>query len=177
MFDESKHVVSSVPDNGLFYISVDYGTLNPFSMGLWCVSDGTAYRVKEYYYDGRNKGHLKTDEEYYEELEKFCGDFPIQWVIVDPSAASFKATIRKHAKYFVRDAKNDVLNGIKKTAVAIQQGKLKFHESCVDTFREFKAYRWDSNANEDKVIKENDHAMDDIRYFVNTVFARSWQMV
>jgi phage terminase large subunit len=35
--------------------------------------------------------------------------------------------------------------------------------------REFGLYRWDESAAEDKPIKENDHAMDDIRYFCQTV--------
>ena len=31
--------------------------------------------------------------------------------------------------------------------------------------REFQLYRWDKRAGEDRVIKEYDHAMDEIRYF------------
>lgn len=38
-------------------------------------------------------------------------------------------------------------------------------ENCKDAIREFSLYRWDEKAGKDAVIKENDHAMDDIRYF------------
>ena len=175
VFDEKKHVTDIIPESGKYYISVDYGTLNPCSMGLWCVHDGVAYRVKEYYYDGREKGIQLTDEEYYNELVKLAGNNYIQYVIIDPSAASFKTTIRKHNKFSVRNAKNDVIYGINRTATFIQQGKIKIHYSCKDIIKEFKAYRYDEDSTEDKVIKEYDHAMDDMRYFVNTILDREWR--
>ena len=40
---------------------------------------------------------------------------------------------------------------------------------CKDAIREFGLYRWDESSVKDCVRKENDHAMDDIRYFVATV--------
>ena len=89
MFDKDKHVASEAPEKGEWYISVDYGTENPFSAGLWCVAGKTAVRVREYYYNGRKNRAQKTDEEYYAELEKLAGDKLIQAVVVDPSAASF----------------------------------------------------------------------------------------
>ena len=38
-----------------------------------------------------------------------------------------------------------------------------------DIIREFGLYRWDDNAAKDSPKKENDHAMDDMRYFVSTI--------
>lgn len=69
-FDPEKHVLAKLPESGEWYISCDYGTLNPFSAGLWCVNRGRAVRVKEYYHSGRDSGHQLTDEEYYQEIEK-----------------------------------------------------------------------------------------------------------
>ena len=65
-----------------------------------------------------------------------------------------------------------MLDGIRLTGTAIKSGKIKFHESCTKTFEEFGLYSWDADAPEDKVIKENDHCMDEIRYFVSTIFRR-----
>ena len=171
-FDAEKHTTDTVPESGRYFISVDYGTLNPFSAGLWCVADGKAYRVQEYYYDGRKRGTQKTDEEYYLELEKLAGELLIENVIVDPSAASFIETIRRHGKYSVKKARNDVLDGIRVTALLLKSGKLLIHKSCEDSIREFGLYLWDEKSSEDKPIKENDHAMDDIRYFCNTILRR-----
>jgi phage terminase, large subunit, PBSX family len=167
------NITDEIPEYGEYYISCDYGTLNPFSAGLWCVLDGgKAVRIKEYYYDGRGERSQKTDEEYYQELVKLAGDKPIRSVVVDPSAASFIACIRSKRQFKVMKANNDVLNGIRLTANLLKSGKILIHRECRDTIREFALYRWDEKSPEDRVIKENDHAMDDIRYFCNTVLAK-----
>lgn len=168
-FSQEKHVTKTVPKDGLWYISVDYGTMNPFSAGLWCVTPEHAVRVSEYYYDGRKNKQQKTDEEYYTELEKLAGDRAVQDIIVDPSAASFIETIWRHNRFRVRKANNDVLDGIRNTARLLTARKVQISKQCADSIREFGAYAWDSKAGDDRVIKENDHAMDDIRYFVMTI--------
>lgn len=162
------NIVDEAPKNGEYYISIDYGTMNPFSAGLWCVLGDKAVRVAEYYYNGRQKAIQKTDEEYCEEIVRLAEGKRIQQVIVDPSAASFIAALRKRG-FTVRKANNDVIDGIRRTAVMLKNGNVKIHRSCVDCIAEFGLYRWDDKATADTVIKENDHAMDDVRYFVNTV--------
>ena len=160
-------LTDEIPESGEYYISCDYGTQNPFSAGLWCVSGDRAVRIKEYYHDGRAKGQM-TDEEYCDALEAFSEAYSIKQVIVDPSAASFIAALRKR-KFMVVKAKNEVLDGIRMTASFLSGGQIKIHRSCVDAVREFGLYRWDEKSSEDRVVKENDHAMDDIRYFSSTV--------
>ena len=160
---------------GRWYISMDYGTINPCSMGLWCVTDNEAIRVDEYYYNSRKEGYQRTDEEHYAELEKLAGDRYIERVIIDPSAASFKATIKRHDKFFVKSAKNDVINGIRTTSQMLNDGRIKIGVKCKASQEEFGMYRWDDKAEVDKVVKENDHAMDDIRYFAYTVLKREFK--
>lgn len=173
MFSMDKHVTHGGPDGpGVYYISIDYGTKNPTAMGLWRVYKGEAVMEKEYYYDGRARRRQKTDEEYYQDLEQFSKEYDIERVIVDPSAASFKECIFRHGKFPVWDANNSVIDGIRLTGSLLQTGRLKFHESCTNTFREFEIYMWDDKAAEDKPLKENDHAMDMIRYFAATVMRR-----
>jgi PBSX family phage terminase large subunit len=168
-----ENIVDEIPKNGEYYISIDYGTQNPFSAGLWCVLGDKAVRIKEYYYNGREKGIQKTDEEYADEVDKLVGDKKIVKTVVDPSAASFIATMKKRG-YSILPAKNDVLDGIRKTATYLKNGNIKIHRSCEDAIAEFGLYRWDDRATEDSVIKENDHAMDEIRYFANTIL---WKKV
>ena len=169
-FLPEKHIAQSLPPTGRYFISVDYGTLNPFSAGLWCVSKGVAYRIREYYYDGRKTGKTLTDEEYYSQLEKLAGECPVECVVVDPSAASFITVIRRHGRFSVRKAKNGVQDGIRLVASCLQTGVLKFSPACTDSIREFSLYCWEEQG--DRPIKENDHAMDDIRYFCATVLRR-----
>lgn len=172
MFNDSC-IVDELPEAGEYYISCDYGTLNPFSAGLWCVNSGRAVRVAEYYYSGRDKQYQLTDEEYYAEVEKLAGDKNIRHIIVDPSAASFIACIKKHGRFSVRKAKNDVMYGIRLTSAMLRAGAIKIGSDCGDAIREFGLYRWDEGSTEDKPIKENDHAMDDIRYFCATALRRN----
>lgn len=170
MFSPQKHIFDVPPAKFTsFYVSIDYGTLNPTSMGLWGLNNHIWYRIDEFYYNGREKGVSKTDEEYYYELEKLCGDRNIISVIVDPSASSFIECIRRHKKYHVMKATNDVVSGIRRVGDALKGNKLMFSSNCIDTIREFSIYSWQENSKGDIPKKENDHAMDDIRYFVNTV--------
>ena len=168
MFGDSCVVDDEPGAEGEYYISCDYGTLNPFSAQLWHWDGKTATCLREYYYSGRETQANKTDDEYCTEIARLAGDLPIRSIVVDPSAASFIEVLRRK-QYIVRKAKNDVLNGIMLTARYLQDGTIKIHRRCKDSIREFGLYRWDDKATEDRPIKENDHAMDSIRYFAFTI--------
>ena len=101
----------------------------------------------------------------------------MEYVVIDPSAASFITTVFRHGAFRVVKANNDVLDGIRRTAVYLKSGRLKVHRRCRDTIREFGLYRWDEDSTVDKVIKEDDHAMDDIRYFCNTILVRHFPVM
>lgn len=156
-----------------YAVSMDYGTQNPTVMLLWGRHGGTWYAVREYEHSGRETNIQKTDAEYYAELEKLCSDVPVQAgakieLIIDPSAASFIAVAQQGHRFKVRKADNDVLNGIRNTASALSDRRILINDCCARTIREFGLYSWDSRAAEDAVIKEDDHGMDAVRYFIQT---------
>lgn len=167
-FFTEKFVCAPPEKCSRYIVSCDYGTVNPTSMGLWGEANGIWYRVDEFYHDSRQKGFQMTDEEYYSSLAQLIGDKKVDAVIVDPSAASFIECIKRHEKFAVKRADNDVIAGIRKTGDALKQGRIKICNTCPDILREFTLYRWDENAKYDAPRKENDHAMDDMRYFVAT---------
>ena len=167
-FDREKHIEQRDNPQGEWYISVDYGTLNAFSAGLWCYDGTTAYRAAEYYYSGRETRKQLTNAQYLQRIQQLAGSHKIECVIVDPSAASFIAELR-NADFTVRKGKNAVVDGIRRVSSALQAEKLRFSPDCKNCIREFGLYRWDESCSEDRPIKENDHAMDDVRYFVNTI--------
>ncbi len=169
MFRPESHTGSPPETPERYVISCDYGTVNPASFGLWGYSRGCWYRLCESYYDSAVTGVPRTDEEHYEALVQLAGDRQIEQVIVDPSAASFIACIRRHGKFPVVAAKNDVLSGIRRTADALRNGEIRIGTCCTDALREFSLYVWDEKSQKDAPRKEYDHAMDDIRYFVATV--------
>ena len=155
-----------------WYVSCDYGTVNPTSMGLWGLQKGVWYRVKEFYFNSREAQRQMTDEEYAGALAKLAGARELTAVIVDPSAASFIEVLRRR-KWRVQKADNDVLSGIRLTSDALKEGRIVICEGCSDCIREMDEYVWDlSSGARDRVKKEHDHAMDDMRYFVATVLGK-----
>lgn len=178
MFDKSRTFDMLPAAQYRYFISIDYGTQNPFSAGLWAVDSfrHVAYRMREYYYGGRERKKQLTDEEYYAEVEKLAGNLPVEYIVVDPSAASFIAAIRRHGRFSVRKAVNDVLDGIRVVSTMLKAGMLLIQSGCTDSIREFGLYSWYADAKgDDKVLKENDHAMDEIRYFCYTILAREFK--
>ena len=161
-------------------ISIDYGTMNAFAAGLWEKYGDVWYMTSEYYYSGRDSGTQKTDEEYAQALDIWLaplfdpemGEYSESRklkTIIDPSAASFIALLRKRKRYNVIQADNAVLDGIRETATCLQTGKIKIAPGCKQWIKEAQGYVWDESSAEDKPIKENDHAMDQTRYAVKTL--------
>lgn len=166
MFD---NVVPTVERNYTqYYVSMDYGIQNATAMLLWGLCDGVWYGVKEYYHSGRETNQQKTDQQYYDELVKLCGDREIRNLIIDPSAASFIVLCKQNKRFKVLPAKNDVIPGIRHVGQVLSERKILFNDCCRRHIEEFGLYSWDDKALEDRPIKENDHGMDDIRYFVET---------
>ena len=161
-----ENITDQRPAGARYVISVDYGTHNPFSAGLWSVTGMKAVRIKEFYWSSKKEGFQKTDEEYCDAIQGLAEGYRIDKVIVDPSAASFIEALHRRGMRAVR-ARNDVLTGIRRVSSMLSRGMIKIHRSCVDSIREFSLYCWNDKAGSDAVVKENDHAMDDIRYFVS----------
>lgn len=179
MFDPEKHVKNikeffQILVNGNRYVSCDYGTQNATVFLLWNKGiDGKWYCIREYYYSGRDKGKQKTDAEYADDLKKWLDGTRIKAMIVDPSAASFIAELRK-CGYKVIKANNDVLDGIRLVGMLLNLEMLIFSSSCTETIKEFASYIWDEKAaehGEDKPVKQHDHGCDAVRYFVSTVLS------
>lgn len=177
MFEKEKNVChGAIPykQDSSYYLSIDYGTMNPFAVGLMELqADGVVRQLREAHYSGRDQGKTVDNEKYYEIIQKIADGYPISSVVIDPSAAGMKATIRKYGEFTITDGNNDVLNGIQEVTKYINAGYLQIHDSCTETLKEFESYAWDDKAaGEDRVIKENDHHMDLIRYFIYTIARR-----
>ena len=171
MFDPAVHVTAEAERAyARYYVSCDYGTQNPCVFLLWGLCEGVWVLIREYYYDGRAAGRQKTDQDYAEDYEEFIGGIRPRAVIADPSAASFLVCLRGRGVPVV-PAANGVLDGIRTVAGLLAERKIVISGGCRQTIREFQSYRWDpraAEAGEDKPLKQNDHAMDAVRYFAYT---------
>ena len=152
-----------------YFIAIDYGTVNPFA-ALLAKFDPVTHDVEiigEVYHVGR-EGQRADNEEYYKKIVALAGKHPIETIIIDPSAASMIETIKKYRKFLVKAANNDVLNGIQEVTKYLNMDLLHVREECKGLIMEFESYSWDEKSGEDKVIKENDHALDSLRYLIYT---------
>lgn len=179
MFDEErniKHEPFMKQQAERLFVSIDYGTQNPCTFGLYGVRDEHYHLFDYYYYSGRDRGKQKTDRDYVNDLIDFIGGNNVRYVTVDPSATSLIAEMRTRTFFKERNiqivpAKNNVIKGIQAVGVKLQEGKFTIEPDCIEDKREFSAYIWDEKATQrgiDEPLKENDHCMDRNRYAVYT---------
>ncbi|MBA4535443.1 PBSX family phage terminase large subunit [Brevibacillus halotolerans] len=176
MFDEKLHVIKTLPDTfDRIFAGGDYGINNPTAFLLIGQSGKDFYVIREYYYDSRKQGKQKTVSKYAEDFQSFIGNDHPEILFLDPSAAALILELKEKGIKYVRGADNTVIDGIQLVSNLLSNngGRLFVHESCVNLIREFSSYSWDVKAQErgeDVVTKENDHALDALRYALYTMW-------
>ena len=179
-FDEFIHVITNTPIAKYHMVSVDYGTGNPTSFGLYGFNPYDkpyVWREKGYWWDSKKEGRQKTDSEYAKDMKNFLGPIKPRKIYVDPSASSFKAQLKKSGFTGVTDADNEVLDGIRTQARMLQSGEyaIKKDSSNEPCINEYYSYVWDEKASkrgEDKPLKQDDHTKDDERYLLHSEFGK-----
>lgn len=177
-FDRSIHVVPRPPRAAEYWIvGVDYGTNNAFAAVLVGVSTGKyeqstpmMWVEREYYWDHVVKGRQKTSAEFADDLKEWLAPYAVRGIYIDPSAANFRLDLQRRGMHPV-NADNDVSNGINKLTSDLAYGNLFIDRGCTNLIREIESYVWDPKCLEigqDKPLKQNDHAIDALRYAVNT---------
>jgi PBSX family phage terminase large subunit len=176
-FTENEHLLNPANEPVAAWqdFSIDYGTNNPAAFLHFCHNSQTmprAWLKKTYRYSAEESLRRKTDTELADDFERFTGGSKRWPVILDPSAASFKAELLSRG-YKVRGAKNDVLEGIQTVSRMLKTGQYKIldvpeNRPVID---EKYSYSWDPKAADrgvDKVIKKEDHCSDAERYDLHT---------
>jgi PBSX family phage terminase large subunit len=189
MWDESRHVVSELPELRRFWAGIDYGTTNATSVILLGLGvDDRLYVCGEWRHDSRATNRQMTDAQYSEAIRKWFREWSPpghtgppgvtpEWVFVDPSAASFSTQVWHDGMPNLARAVNDVRDGIRSTAAVLAAGRLLVHESCEGLLSELPGYSWDPKATargEDAPIKVDDHSADALRYAVHST-AHEWR--
>lgn len=182
-FNPKYHVIDFAGNNAQYYIvGVDYGTTNPCAFTLVGFNTNKHPNIwveDEYYFDSKVHQRQKTDSEYAADLKKFIQDRPIKAIYVDPSAASFKVECQRQGIANIYEAENEVIDGIRKVGDLLNNGTLKICRKCDNLIKEFQSYVWDAKSimtGVDKPKKENDHALDSLRYAIFThLFSKPMQ--
>ncbi|MET9797412.1 PBSX family phage terminase large subunit [Nocardiopsis alba] len=183
-FNDDVHVVDELPEMiRCLAVGIDYGTSNAFSAEvLQLGTDLNLYFTHEYFYSSRDEAsqRQKTDAEYSSDLRDFLrtNDLYPMHLYVDPSAASFRAQLRRdNIPGSIQKANNRVSDGIRTVSSLLNSNQLFVHRSCSNLIREFPSYAWDPRyqaMGEDRPLKENDHALDSARYAVYST-RHTWQ--
>lgn len=181
-FDEALHVREKAPTYAkAYYLGIDYGTTNPFGAVLIGFNENAhpaLWVEKEYYWNSKEMGYQKTDSDYALDIRREFGDYPVRMIYLDPSAASFEVELKRHGMQ-VKQAENDVIDGIRHVAMLICNGDLVICKPCVHLIKEFESYVWDEKAarrGEDAPIKRNDHLLDSLRYVLYTHFGKRFTL-
>lgn len=170
-------ILENDPDGGYPFYAADYGVLNPmvylemYKIRIKGDSVPHFYVDNEYYYDGRNSMKQKTDEEEVDALMNMIDNKYYSSLIIDPSASSLIAAARKRG-INTRKADNDVLDGIHMVYTLMATGHIHINKDrCPNLLKELGLYIWNAKRGEigkEEPVKQNDHAMDALRYGIAT---------
>ncbi len=185
-FDRDIHVIEpfDIPRQWQDNICIDPGYTHPFSCHFYaCDGDGNVYVVAEHYARektvshhaeemekiARRLGWKRTETGYLSALidsaatqrtaasERSVVDLFLEHgILCDPRVNKAKFAGIQRVKEYLHPREG--LDGIKRP-------KLFVFADCVNMIREFKTYRWAANGR-DEPCKENDHAMDELRYYL-----------
>lgn len=180
MFDEDVHIVDELPDKfDRLFVGGDYGMSNSTAFLLVGQKGQDFYVIREYYHTSvQKKGEeeaaqvsQKTIGMYAQDFKDFMGNDRAEVIYLDPSATALIRELKAVGYDNIKGADNTVQPGIEliQNLLSGYGGRLLVHRSCKNLIREFFSYAWDPKAQargEDKVIKQNDHALDALRYAV-----------
>ena len=178
-FDQSVHVIDpfDVPKEWQTNISIDPGLTNPTSCHFYAVDfDGNIYVVAEHFEAGQNVDHhVKKIFEIADEIG-WKRDAKGRLSALIDSAANQRtlASQKSVAELFCEkgilvntNVNKDLYSGIQRIKSLFEQRppKIYIFKNCVNLIRELKSYWWGDN---DRPKKTDDHALDELRYFVMT---------
>ena len=174
MWDPGRHVFDVYPAPIVSWpaAAIDYGTTNPFAAVLLGYgADNVLYLTTEWRWDSGARKRQLTDAEYSEKVRTWLNGARIprtrlsgvtpEFVVVDPSAASFKAQLYSDGLPCV-DGDNSVIDGIRVISTLLAQDRLRVHSSCRGFISEVAGYVWDERyklIGEDRPLKLNDHCL------------------
>jgi PBSX family phage terminase large subunit len=186
MWDPDTHVVpwEQLPSmERLIACGVDYGTTNPTAALILGIGAGRLWFVDEWRHDPAQTNVRLTDAQLSAGIRGWLAQDhlpagrpqpPVEYVIVDPAAASFKVQLAADGVSPVHDADNDVSYGIRTVASLLGDRRLVVADRCSGWATEAPGYAWDPKATEkgtDKPLKVADHSLDAGRYAVTTTEA------
>ena len=166
-FSRDKHVIHELPEDlEIVYKlgGIDWGHNHPCAVVTILKDYHSNYYISDEFYE---QGLTEEDIVDYTVSMNFNKVYP------DPENASGIESLRRKRVNVktVSKFKGSIVSGISKVQELIKQNKFFVLSKCVNTIREFEAYSYPEEKERkitDVPLKENDDAMDAIRYVIMT---------
>ena len=178
-FDTAVHIIEPfcVPQEWYDNISIDPGLNNPLSAHWYAVDyDGNVYVLAEHYMAGKDvKYHADRIKQISSSLNWLRDKSGHISALIDSSAAAKTLAGTKSVSELFYDeginvnhkVNKDVFSGISRVKYYLkgENGKPRLYifSHCINMIKEFMSYRWDAG---DMPKKEQDHALDELRYYI-----------
>jgi PBSX family phage terminase large subunit len=169
-WDRLAHVAERDREQRRYIIGMDAGYRNPTVMLLVGIDGEDRLHVEREWYRTQ-----QLEVEVARKAKEWQEKFDPECFVVDPSALSLIEAMKAEGLHVVA-AKNAVFDGIQAVQQRLRSEPevgplLTVDPRCENTIREFESYEWmgDKESQADRPRKENDHAMDALRYAVTHV--------
>lgn len=178
-FDESINVIEpfNVPQEWYDNISIDPGLNNPLSAHWYAVDyDNNIYVIAEHYETKQTvEYHAKKIKEICQRLNWQTASNSMYSALIDSAANQRTLSSPKNVCELFYDngilvnpkVNKDLYSGINRVKSYLKNAdgisKLFIFKNCTNMIREIKGYFWGNN---DAPIKKDDHAMDELRYYI-----------
>ena len=180
-FDENVHVIEpfNIPPQWQDNISIDPGLHNPLSAHFYAVDfDGNVYVVAEHYEAQKTiEYHAQRIKDIAKRLGWKTDGKGYLHALIDSAANQRTLASEKNVVELFYEQKiitnpkvnKDLFSGISvvKSYFKTYDGKTRLFifKNCVNLIREIKSYFWSDN---DAPVKKDDHALDELRYYLMT---------
>jgi len=183
-FEPSIHVISedklNIDHKWLMFRSIDFGYENPFVCLYIAVDpEDRVIIYDEYYHRHRTMEQhanflLEEEQKSQAKIQNITGRKHnrsiYEFTACDPSAASARATLSEKGIVTIAPRSN-ILQGLEFVRQQLkirEDGKpgLYISNKCANTIKEFNLYSYPETMDTEEPDKENDHAMDCLRYFL-----------
>jgi len=162
-FDRARHLIHGSTDSGEFryvdtILGIDFGYTNPSSIiPIKIDTDNHYWIFEEFYKTGQTTEQIAE----YAQLYKPTKVYP------DPAEPDRIEILRKYGLN-CRDVSKDIVAGVDRVRELFKQNRIHISPDCKNLIHELETYRYpekkpDKNE-EEKPVKENDHALDALRY-------------
>lgn len=172
-FSRDDHVKACPFEPARWGLAIDFGYNHPLAAAIIAVGSDNSLHVERMIYKRKLGNEARRDA-----IKDLIGDTPLDFMVGDSEDPLAIATLNEQLGLKIEPVvkgPGSVLEGITKTQGLFERGALTIDPSCEDLVWELENYAWKTNKNDDSTdepVKEDDDAVDMLRYAVVTTLVK-----